>query len=196
MNKSSDELTRLRQEIQTLANECAQLKSLIESVPGDIYWKDKNGVWLGVNKRGEETLKRMGFIKSRKDIVGKTDCDLFDKDTSDRYRANDLEVMEQRTEISREERVTLPNGVSMVQLSTKRPIFDVLGNVTGIVGNTVDITYLKKIESELKKANRLAEAANKAKDEFISNMEHDLRTPLSGIEGIASAPSTFNLGVN
>lgn len=31
-----------------------------------------------------------------------------------------------------------------------------------------------------------AEAANQAKADFISNMEHDLRTPFSGIHGIAS----------
>lgn len=118
-------------------------------------------------------------------MIGKSDYQLFSKETADEYRKNDLEVMKLKTEMTREEINQLPNGEKIIQLSTKRPLWDKDGNVVGIVGNTIDISYLKKIEAELKAAIEKTEAANKAKTEFLENMRHDIRTPLTGIVGFA-----------
>lgn len=189
MKKRSDDdaelIERLRAQLSARENECYQLKNMIEALPGDIYWKDINGRWLGVNSHGEQSLKRMGFIRNSEDVIGKTDYELFNKETADIYRKNDLEVIARKMEIAQEETVALINGEKMIQLSTKRPIWDKNGTITGIVGNTIDITYLKNIEQELKSSKEAAEAANQAKTEFLANMRHDVRTPLSGIVGFS-----------
>lgn len=162
--------------------EIYRLKNVLENLPGSIYWKDQHGVYLGVNCFSTEKMRSINL--SWQDIVGKTDYDLFPKEVADAYRQNDLEIMTTGYESSLEETVTLPTGENLIQLSSKRPLRDEQGNIVGIIGNTVDITHLKKVEAELREAKEKAEVANQLKTAFIRDMEHDIRTPFSGIYSI------------
>ncbi len=49
---------------------------------------------------------------------------------------------------------------------------------------TLDITANKMAEANLKKALQEAKAAGKAKQDFLSHMSHEMRTPLNGIKGL------------
>ncbi len=177
----------LNNKIQELSVENFQLRNLIDTLPGDIYWKDAQGVWLGLNTRCTETLYKLGFISEvdKKQVIGKTDYQLFDQKSASEYRQTELEAMEKKTELSREEIAHLPSGEIVTLLSTKRPLWDKKGQITGIIGNTIDITHLKKVETELQQAKEAAETANHAKTAFLANMRHDIRTPLSGIVGFS-----------
>lgn len=62
---------------------------------------------------------------------------------------------------------------------------DNAGYALRIAGTHVDISHLKMIEEDLRKATLEAQAANQAKSRFLSSMSHELRTPLNAIQGFA-----------
>lgn len=60
-----------------------------------------------------------------------------------------------------------------------------------ILGAAVDITEKKEAELQLAQANQRAQAANRAKNEFLTNMSHNLRTPLTAVMGFAEMLNDF-----
>lgn len=77
------------------------------------------------------------------------------------------------------------NGDTYWELASISPIRNNFGNITHYVKIAENITYLKKIENDLKKAKQEAEVANKYKNHFLSNMSHEIRTPINSIIGFS-----------
>ncbi|HCE6135877.1 TPA: PAS domain-containing protein [Legionella pneumophila] len=157
------------------------LENIVANMPGHVYWKDRNGVYLGCNNRQARSL---GFQYGH-EIVGKTDFDLpWGENKAELFQRNDKHIMETgETEIIEEKAQV--DGKNAIVLSHKSPMRNKQGEITGLLGISIDISDRKKIETELHRAKELAEAASQAKTEFLENMRHDIRTPLTGIVGFS-----------
>jgi len=157
------------------------LENIIAMMPGHVYWLDKNNAFLGCNDQQARTIG----LATRNDIVGKTISDFQNKENTKKILAINNKVMNTGMPYTAEEKAFLADGTEGYYLSKKTPLYDRENKVIGLLGISIDITENKRMEEKLRTAKEKAEVANQAKSEFVLNMEHDLRTPASGIYGLS-----------
>jgi PAS domain S-box-containing protein len=130
------------------------LRNIIETAPGLIYAKDRQGRMLIANSA---TLELIG--KPWSEVAGRTDREtLDDAAQAEAVMANDLRIMQGGRTEELEERVGTESGEPRIFLSTKTPLRDPDGKVAGLIGVSLDITARKRAEAELQRLNATLEA--------------------------------------
>ncbi|MGK3990385.1 ATP-binding protein [Sorangium sp. So ce136] len=170
-----------RSRAEVLEQQQAVLKYVIANIPHAIFWKDRQGRFLG----GNQNFLNDTNTKVLENLVGRTDFDVWGRrEDAEFFVRVDREVMEGGTPmLDIEEPLLRPDGQQRFLLTSKVPIRDERGEVAGLLGIYVDITERKQMEIELQRAKEAADAAARAKGEFLTVMSHELRTPLSLILG-------------
>jgi len=97
---------------------------------------------------------------------------------------NRITTLTPESQLFEQYRIARPNGEIRWIKDYSIPIFD-QNDLLCFAGIAQDITEDKAIAANLAQQKELAEKANQVKSEFIRNMSHDLRTPLTGIIGMA-----------
>ncbi|MBI1371327.1 MAG: PAS domain S-box protein [Phycisphaera sp.] len=123
------------------------LQQIINIIPHPIFWKDRQGHFLGAN---QSLARDLGF-DSPDEMIGKTDVDASaTPEQIDAYRECDERVMETGQPIlNLEETQTRPDGKVATLLTSKVPLTDATGKVIGMLGIYNDITDRIRAERQL-----------------------------------------------
>jgi len=175
-------ITERKQAEIELRNAHALLKSLIDSVPDLIFFKDHNSTYLGCNKAFAEFAGR-----DADDIVGKTDYDLFTHELAGFFREKDRQMLASGETKRNEEWVDYPDGRHVLLDTLKTPYRAPDGTVLGLIGVSRDITKRKKTEEEKEKLKAQLLQAQKleAIGTLAGGIAHDFNNILFAILGNA-----------
>jgi PAS domain S-box-containing protein len=141
------------------------LRTLIDNIPDMIYVKDLSSRYVLNNTSHMRDLQ----VKNQADILQKTDYNFFDKETAGEFYRDEQKIINSGIPlINKEEFIPYGDGSNRWSLTTKVPIRDEKGGITGIAGINRDITQRKIIEDELFRSRYELALKNKIANVFLT----------------------------
>lgn len=158
---------------------------ILRSVPGYVYWKNLDSVYLGCN----QNLANLLGLKKPDDIVGLSEYEMPWASIMPETVAHNIEadklVIDIGEPIITEENLGIKNsnGLEIIVRSEKTRLLNKAGKVIGVFGVSVDVTDSKeaerlKIENESHKAQLMEQQRFK---KIAEQLAHDIRSPLASL---------------
>lgn len=189
---SANEMVSEREKVkQALETEKSLFRYLIDSIPDLIFFKDKEGLFLGCNRAFEEYTGR-----AEHEFKGKSEYDFFTKEQADQYSKTDAEILKSKESKRNFEWLTYSDGRKVLFDTLKTLFFDSNGNSLGFIGICRDITAIQETQHKLTVAKEKAEESDKLKTAFLANMSHEIRTPMNAIIGFSDLMTDDNLSAS
>lgn len=143
------EITERKQaeEVQREGEE--RLRAIMDNTDSVIYMKDVESKYIMINRRFEKLFK-----VNRKEVLGKTDYDIFPTEIAAVFQESDHTVFNLGKPLSLEEIAPLDDGIH-TYASIKFPVFGVDGRPIAVCGISNDITERKQLEQQFQQAQKM-----------------------------------------
>ena len=170
------DISRRKEAEAQIEDERHLLRMLIDHVPLQVYFKDRESRFVLVNKQMAEW---MGFQEPR-DLQGKHDRDFFDREHWEQADTDERAIMETGRPVSGKlERETWRGGEDTWVLTSKFPWVDRCGEVKGTFGVSSDVTELVKAKQEATELAAELQMRNQAYEEELQ-LAREIQQTLAG----------------
>ena len=173
---SKEDITERRQAEAALRHERWLLNSLMATAPAHIYFKDGTGAFMQINHAFAQFLG----VASTQEVIGLTDYDLFTAESADQSHKDEETVMlSGKPLIGKIERTTRRDGTSRWFSTSKMPLRNDAGILTGTFGFSLDVTDQKQSEEDRALLQIQLSQAQKLESigMLAAGIAHEINTP-------------------
>lgn len=168
LQKAKEALSQYSKDLESQVHmRTREISGILQYTPAVVYIKDGDGKYTMVNSRFEELFN----IRST-DVRGKTDQDFLAPEIAEQFFKNDDRVLRQKQSLQVEETILI-NGDATTYLSSKFPLYDSKGRVTGVCGIATDITALKKAQERLRRLSASIMQGQERERAYLARELHD-----------------------